>query len=64
MSEVCKKCENLCTEEEDIRSIQDTNLCIDCKDEKNYCSECGEECEKELCEECEEQEIFANKFGE
>jgi hypothetical protein len=33
---------------------------------KNYCAHCGEEInneDDELCEECEEQEIFSNKFG-
>jgi len=41
------------------------NLPLD-QDEENHCSNCGdivEDQEKELCQECEDQEIFANKFG-
>jgi len=53
-TEVCELCENLFTDEEDARSIQDTGRCVDCyeKDECNHegytdgdyigCPNCGQ----------------------
>jgi len=37
-TEVCELCENLFTDEEDARSIQDTGRCVDCyeKDKRNH----------------------------
>jgi len=62
MKEVCELCENLFTEEEDARSIQDTGRCIECCDTlKSSWLESQKEAYKNGYKEAEEGVIFNEK---